>query len=149
METRPLIALYAETHDVIKDDNAIAKRREIGYLLLEHEKDAYVVTTFAPTVHYIKEVIQEEIALLSFSPAASKEEHENIYKLPLLSHEAVVYTGLGIHHSTLLLLQSAHVIIALDDKAYTEALHVSERTGARVYLLGGIGKKDVKTFFLK
>lgn len=148
METRPIIALYAEKYDVIKDDDAIAKRRELAYALLEKKKNSIVVTHFAPTVQYIKEVIAGEMPVISFSPAAGKEEHVEIYKLSFTQGEAVIYTGLGLHHSTALFLQSAQTIIALDDKAYEEAQHVASRTGASIYLLGGIGKKDVKTFLV-
>lgn len=146
METRPIIALYAETHDVIKDEDSLLKRRELAFALLE-EKDVCIITDFSPTTAYLKEVLVEKDNVISFSPAVNKEEHVSVYKLPLLPKETVIYTGLGNHHVKALLLQNAHVVMALDENAFKEASIVVEKTGARVFLLNGIGKKNTKTYF--
>ena len=145
METRHIVALFAEKHDLLKDEDSLAKRRSLAYSLLE-KKNVTFLTDFSPTLHYLKEVMADSGNLISLSPASNKEEHVEVYKLPLTQGEVVVYTGAGVHQVKTMLLRSADTIVALDDSAYTEAMQSLSGTEKQVYLLGGIGKKDVKTF---
>lgn len=45
------------------------------------------------------------------SPAASKKEHEEVYRLPLKALDAVVYTGFGFPGRDLMLVRSSDAII--------------------------------------
>jgi uncharacterized protein (TIGR00725 family) len=55
----------------------------------------------------------KEVGGFSFglSPAASKEEHVEVYKLPLENNDAVIYTGFGFPGRDLMLVRSSDAII--------------------------------------
>jgi uncharacterized protein (TIGR00725 family) len=45
------------------------------------------------------------------SPAASKKEHEDVYRLPLKALDAVVYTGFGFPGRDLMMVRSSDAIV--------------------------------------
>jgi hypothetical protein len=55
----------------------------------------------------------KEVGGFSFglSPAASKKEHEEVYRLPLKALDAVVYTGFGFPGRDLMLVRSSDAMI--------------------------------------
>lgn len=45
------------------------------------------------------------------SPAASKKEHEEVYRLPLKAMDAVIYTGFGFPGRDLMLIRSSDAVV--------------------------------------
>lgn len=45
------------------------------------------------------------------SPAASKKEHEDVYRLPLKALDAVVYTGFGFPGRDLMMIRSSDAVV--------------------------------------
>lgn len=49
--------------------------------------------------------------VVGFSPAVSKREHENVYKLPTEYHDLIIYTGFNYSGRNLLLVRAADAVI--------------------------------------
>lgn len=49
--------------------------------------------------------------VIGFSPAASRREHEKVYRLPLEYHDVVVYTGFNYSGRNLILTRSSDAVL--------------------------------------
>ncbi len=51
--------------------------------------------------------------VVGISPAATKREHVNVYKLPIDYHDLIIYTGFGYSGRNLLLTRASDAVITL------------------------------------
>lgn len=69
---------------------------------------------------------EAEGMVLGFSPALSKREHTRKYRLPIDSHDLIIYTGFGYSGRNLFLIRAADAVIHIAGRIGT----LNEFTGA-------------------
>jgi len=89
------------------------KAEEIGRIIARHN---FILVTGATTgLPYWSAKGAKEAGgiVIGFSPATSKEEHLNVYRLPLDYHDLIVYTGFDYAGRNLILTRAADAVITI------------------------------------
>lgn len=96
---------------VLNEPAANEKAKELGR---EIARQGAILLTGATTGYPNLSAIgakEEDGIVMGFSPAISKREHVNKYRLPTENHDLIVYTGFGYSGRNLFLIRSADAVI--------------------------------------
>lgn len=106
------ISVYGAQHsDYHQSYDALERASDLGKIIAEH----HAITTVPAQPgfsHWVaKGAHQIGGRVIGFSPAASEEEHVEVYDLPLRYMDAIIYSGFGYAGSDLLLSRSSDAVI--------------------------------------
>jgi len=101
----------AETEFMAPD--AMEKIEAIGRLIAEAGMITVTGATTGAPFWAAKGAKKAGGIVIGVSPAATKKEHVDSYKLPLEHHDLIIYTGFGYSGRNLLLTRSADAVITV------------------------------------
>jgi len=101
----------AETEFMAPD--AMEKVETIGRLIAEAGMITVTGATTGAPFWAAKGAKKAGGIVIGISPAATKQEHVELYKLPLDHHDLIVYTGFGYSGRNLLLTRAADAVITV------------------------------------
>lgn len=101
----------AETEFMAPD--AMGKIEEIGRLIAEAGMITVTGATTGAPFWAAKGAKKAGGFVIGVSPAATKQEHVEMYKLPVEHHDLIIYTGFGYSGRNLLLTRSADAVITV------------------------------------
>lgn len=93
--------------------DALEKTERLGKLIAEHGIVLVTGATTGAPYWAAKGAKTAGGFVVGISPAASKEEHVNVYKLPMDYHDLIIYTGFNYSGRNLLLTRSSDAIITI------------------------------------
>ncbi len=139
----------AETEFVAPD--SMRDVEMIGQLIAEHGMVTVTGATTGAPFWAAKGAKKAGGLVVGISPAATKREHVEIYKLPLDYHDLIMYTGFGYSGRNLLFTRSADAVITVCGRIgtlneFTDAFEDAKPQGV---LLGEGGTTDMIQDILK
>ena len=95
------------------ENNALELSKEVGKEIIR--QNGILMTGATTGIPYWAAIgaKEEKGMVIGLSPAASKKDHENSYKLPSDYHDVVVFTGFNYAGRNLLLTRSCDAIIVI------------------------------------
>jgi uncharacterized protein (TIGR00725 family) len=99
----------AETGHCAPD--ALERTETLGRLIAEHNMVTVTGATTGAPYWAAKGAKSAGGIVIGISPASSKREHTDVYKLPVDYHDLIIYTGFGYGGRNLLLIRSSDAII--------------------------------------
>ncbi len=92
-------------------DDAFGKAQELGREIVRHRAVLVDGATTGFPFWSAKAAKEEGGIVIGVSPAATQNEHVNVYKLPTDYHDVVFYTGQGYSGRNLLLTRIADAVV--------------------------------------
>jgi uncharacterized protein (TIGR00725 family) len=89
----------------------IDEAKKLGEYLAEQDVIVHTAAASGFSFWVSKGVVSKKGHTVGFSPAANKDEHSDLYKLPLDPFSSVVYTGLGYPGRNLMMMRSSDALV--------------------------------------
>lgn len=94
-------------------EESLGKAEELGKMIAEHGMVLVTGATTGTPYWAAKGAKSAGGVVVGLSPASSKEEHLNVYKLPVDYHDLIIYTGFNYSGRNLLLTRASDAIITV------------------------------------
>jgi uncharacterized protein (TIGR00725 family) len=101
------------------DPNAMAQVEGLGRLIAERNMITVTGATTGAPLWAAKGAKEAGGIVIGISPAATKREHVETYKLPLEYHDLIIYVGGGYSQRNLILTRSADAVITVGGRIGT------------------------------
>ena len=98
---------------------AMAQVEGLGRLIAEHNMITVTGATTGAPLWAAKGAKEAGGIVIGISPAATKREHVETYKLPLEYHDLIIYVGGGYSQRNLILTRSADAVITVGGRIGT------------------------------
>ena len=138
------IAISGAAETAFMSANAMPEVEMLGRLIAEHGMVTITGATTGAPYWAAKGAKEAGGIVIGISPAATKAEHLNVYKLPIDYHDLIIYTGFGYSGRNLLFTRSADAVISVGGRIgtlneFTDAFEDQKPQGV---LLGTGGTTD-------
>ena len=113
------IAISGAAETGFMSANAMPQVEMLGRLIAEHGMVTVTGATTGAPYWAAKGAKEAGGIVIGISPAATKAEHVNVYKLPVDYHDLIIYTGFGYSGRNLLFTRSADAVITVGGRIGT------------------------------